>query len=61
MKPDLIPPTANHISTFTHKQWLCALAIMLGLAAVPPSAQGQTFSGSIHSKAERTGQIPLQA
>jgi uncharacterized repeat protein (TIGR03803 family) len=53
MKQDLIPPTANCISTFAYwargatMQWcLCplALAIVLGLAAVPPSAQGQTLT-----------------
>ncbi len=49
--PACIAPSANHISSFTRLairargQWcLCALAIMLALAAVPPAAQGQTFT-----------------
>src|SRR5450631_2832787 len=43
--------TADHISTFTllairaRRKWCpCALAILLALVAVPPSAQGQTLT-----------------
>ena len=54
MKRDLIRPTANHISTlliFARKilqpiafPWLLAIAVTVGLAAIPPSAQAQTLT-----------------
>jgi uncharacterized repeat protein (TIGR03803 family) len=53
MKPELILITGKHSSTFTQsargtcKQWspwAMALVILLGLAAVPPSAQGQALT-----------------
>jgi uncharacterized repeat protein (TIGR03803 family) len=53
MKPELIPITARHSSTVMQstkesaKQWspwAMAFALLLGLASVMPSAQGQTFT-----------------
>lgn len=53
MKPELIAPTVNSISNFAHsvkrtRKQRCsralALAIMLGLAVAPLSAQGQTLT-----------------
>lgn len=53
MKPELIPITERHTSTVmqsakqTHQQWspwAMAFAILLAVVALPPSAQGQTFT-----------------
>ena len=54
MKPELIVPTATRVSTMAYsanRQWFpyaLALATLLGLAAVPPSAKGQTLT-TLHS------------
>jgi uncharacterized repeat protein (TIGR03803 family) len=67
MKSELTPPTANDISAFMHsakktrKQWCAwapALAIMVALGAVPPSAQGQTFTTLYSFKGGTDGANP---
>ena len=67
MKPELMPPTANRISTFTPsakrtgKQWwscALALAILLGLVALPRSARGQTHTVLYSFKGGADGAYP---
>jgi uncharacterized repeat protein (TIGR03803 family) len=68
MKPELKPITGRHPSTVmqsakeTCKQWgpwAIALAILLGLATVPPSAHGQTFTVLHSFKGGTDGESPV--
>src|SRR5258706_247963 len=68
MKPELIPITGRRPSTVmpsakkTCRQWspwAMAFAILLGLAAVPPSAQGQTFTVLHSFKGGTDGASPV--